>query len=141
MQRSGDCAAAKSSDEWHDAAAGIPEQRRPKPSRWPRGPLERTMSGTIRARDRKPAALRKRRPAAYWSLRRQPLLQFANSLQDLRQFLECGNGPQPFGCVERRRAGHTRIRSNVAADPTLSVDRGAFVNCEMPGDAHLSGEE
>ena len=43
--------------------------------------------------------------------------------------------------IERRRPRHARVRLHIAADSALRIDDRAFVNREMPGNAHLSGQK
>ena len=68
-------------------------------------------------------------------------LQLSHPPQHFRQFLERGDGSQPFACVERGRSADRGAGRDIVADATLRVNHRAIVNREMAGDAHLASQK
>src|ERR1041385_7792108 len=68
-------------------------------------------------------------------------LQLSHPLQHFWQFLECGDGAQPFFRIKRWRSAHDSAGLDVAANATLSVNGRAVMNCQVAGDADLARQQ
>lgn len=71
----------------------------------------------------------------------QLLLQLSHGLEEFGQPGKCSNDTQPLVGGEGGRTGDAGTRGDVAADATLGVNDGVFVNRKMAGGSDLAGQK